>query len=267
MLPKPKHLGVEYAVQFQDQSIVDAYQYRPPYPDELFEILLALITDEPRAVLDLGCGRGDVARELVAHVERVDAVDFSHFMLARGKQLPHGDHPQLHWIFGRVEDVALHPPYALITAGESFHWFAWDVVIPRLHNLLTPHGYLALFGREAAPNPWNAAVMESIRRFATNKDFQPYSTLEELQKRNLFALRGTKVTAPYQFVQSVEDYIESFHSRNGFSRERMGVKQAAAFDAELQHILAPYQIEGKITLQVSVTVNWGKPAASVVSSQ
>src|SRR5947209_7119795 len=115
MLPKPKHLGVEYAVQFQDQSIVDAYQYRPPYPAELFEILLSLISDEPRTVLDVGCGRGDVARQLVEHVQRVDAVDFSRSMLERGKQLPYGDHPQLHWIFGRVEDVALHPPYALIT--------------------------------------------------------------------------------------------------------------------------------------------------------
>ena len=245
MLPKPKHLGIEYAEQFQDQSIVDAYQYRPPYSDELFDILVSLITDEPRAVLDIGCGRGDIARQLVVRegIQRVDAVDFSRAMLEKGKQLPYGNHPQLRWIYGRVEDAMLHPPYALITAGESFHWLAWDVAIPRLHTMLTSNGYLAIFGRDAAPNPWDAEVMKSIGRFATNKEFRPYSLMDELKKRNLFDIRGTKETAPYQFVQSVEDYIESFHSRNGFSRERMGQEQAAAFDAEMQKILAPYQHE------------------------
>jgi len=27
----------------------------------------------------------------------------------------------IRWIAGRIEEVALDPPYALITAGESFH--------------------------------------------------------------------------------------------------------------------------------------------------
>src|SRR5439155_17899141 len=104
----------------------EAYRSRPPYPDELFEILAGLISDEPRVVLDAGCGTGEIARPLLGRVDRVDAVDFSPAMIERGRRSPGGDHPNLRWIVGRAEDVPLAPPYALITAGASLHWMDWE---------------------------------------------------------------------------------------------------------------------------------------------
>src|SRR5262249_55186769 len=62
--PKPDHLGPEYAAQFGDPSVVAAYRHRPPYPAEVFDILVGLIADEPRAVLDVGTGTGEIARGL-----------------------------------------------------------------------------------------------------------------------------------------------------------------------------------------------------------
>ena len=101
MLPKPKHLGPEYAAQFADRSVVAAYRHRPPYPAEVFEVLAGLIAATPyttRAVLDAGCGTGDVARNLVSRVDRLDAVDPSAAMLEAGRPLPgrrggRGPHP------------------------------------------------------------------------------------------------------------------------------------------------------------------------------
>lgn len=58
MLPKPVHLGPDYAAQFGDRGVVEAYRHRPPYPDEVVAILAELVVDEPRAVLDGGCGTG-----------------------------------------------------------------------------------------------------------------------------------------------------------------------------------------------------------------
>lgn len=37
---KPAHLGVQYAEQFQDMSVVQAYQYRASFPSEVFTKLL-----------------------------------------------------------------------------------------------------------------------------------------------------------------------------------------------------------------------------------
>src|SRR5437868_15084397 len=100
MRPKSKGLSPEYAAQFQDAAVVEAYQARPPYPDGVFETLVGLIGERPRGVLDLGCGTGDLARRLAPLVERVDAVDLSVGMITRGKTLAGGDAPDVRWIVG-----------------------------------------------------------------------------------------------------------------------------------------------------------------------
>ncbi|GAC1396985.1 MAG: hypothetical protein NVS4B12_23950 [Ktedonobacteraceae bacterium] len=262
MLPKPEHFAPEYGEQFKDRSIVEAYQYRPPYPDEVFDILNTLITEQPRHVLDIGAGRGDIARHLVNYVDRLDAVDFSLSMIEHGKNLPNGDNPHLHWLYGRVEDVVLESLYALVIAGASLHWMDWDIVLPRLHEVLTPNGYLAIIRHDTQPTPWYTALAEIIPKFSTNVKYRPFELIDELEKRGLFQKVGEQETQPVPFVQSVDDYIESFHSRNGFSRERMKPEMAAAFDHEAKKILLRNYPDGVISLQVVGNVIWGFPRKS-----
>src|SRR5215471_10897655 len=111
MRPKPKQFATQYASIFGDASVVSAYQYRPPYPEETFELLLSLLDAdaETRTVLDAGCGPGVIARQLVQAVDRVDAVDIAARMIAAGKALPGGEHPQLCWIHGAIEHTPLQP--------------------------------------------------------------------------------------------------------------------------------------------------------------
>lgn len=259
MLPKPTSLGVEYASRFQDASMVEAYKYRPPYPAEVFDILASLITTEPRRVLDVGCGTGAIARFLVERVERVDAVDFSQNMLEKAKTLLHGENPRIRWLYGMVEDVELDPPYALITAGASLHWMEWSIVLPRFHDMLSPGGYLAIIEEDSTPGPWENNMLEIIQRYSTNKEFQAYDLTEELEKRSLFKKVGEKRTQPVPFVQSVDDFIESYHSRNGFSRDWMVAEDALAFDQEAKHRLMRAYPDGNISLQVAGNIVWGIP--------
>src|SRR5258706_2919251 len=160
MQPKPEQFSISFAETFKDSQVVDAYRYRPAYPDEVFDILAGLIVDEPRAVLDVGAGSGDISRRLIERVERIDAVDFSQNMIEKGKQLPNGNHPHLHWIYGKVEEVPLSPPYALITAGSSIHWTEWAIAFPRFLAILTSNGSLPLIYRRALPIPWDAHLRE-----------------------------------------------------------------------------------------------------------
>jgi hypothetical protein len=37
------HLAPQYGAQFADRSVAAAYRARPPYPDEVFERLAALL--------------------------------------------------------------------------------------------------------------------------------------------------------------------------------------------------------------------------------
>ena len=263
MRPKPKRFATQYASMFGDASVVAAYQYRPPYPAETFEFLLTLLDAdaETRTVLDAGCGPGVMARQLVPAVDHVDAVDIAARMIAVGKALPGGEDPKLCWIHGAMEDVPLHPPYALIVAAASLHWMHWETVLPRFHAVLTPGGYLAVVDVVTEPTPWKQGL-GFIGAYSMNTDFQPYDILtvtQELAVRGLFEQHGVTTTAPVPFRQSVAEYVESFHARNGLSRDRMDAQAARAFDGQLRELLQRYCPRGVVELQVRGRVVWGKP--------
>ncbi len=261
--PKPIHLGPQYGAQFGDASIVRAYRYRPPYPGEVYSLLSDLLPRGRVALLDAGCGTGDLALGMLAgipEIERLDAIDLSAEMVAEGQRRTGGNDPRLNWQVAPIETAALEPPYALITAGESLHWMDWPVVLPRFREVLAPGGVLALVGRSQLPAPWSEDHIEIIRRYTTNLDYQPYDLVEELTSRELFTVRGTRKTAPVTHTQSIDGYIESWHSRNGLSRDRMTPDAADAFDRETRELLAALGHLETVTFDVVGSVTWGLPA-------
>ncbi len=259
MIKRPESHGEQYVARFQDQSVVDRYHLRPTYPPETFEILNELIVDEPHAVLDVGCGPGNVARHLAEYVERIDAVDMSFPMLERARTLPGGDSPKIRWLHGRAEDVELQPPYALVTAGESLHWMDWGVVLPRFARLLTPHGVLAIVYIVDQPVPWREGYLQIVRRFTNNPTYVPFDMIAEFEKYQLFQKLGEHKTAPVSLRQTVEDYIAAQHARSNLSLETMTAEQAAQFDMEMQVLLRPFAQDGLLTLSVVGGMTWGKP--------
>jgi SAM-dependent methyltransferase len=262
--PKPDHLGPEYGAQFGDASVVAAYHHRPPYPDAVFEVLVGLMTGDSGAILDVGTGTGDLARGLATRVGRVDAVEPSRLMIEAGRAMPGGNHLNLKWIEGYAEDAPLQPPYALITAGQSLHWMEWAIIMPRFRNALVLGGVLAIVGQGEQPQPWNGAVLDVIRRYTTNLRYQPHDLIEELESRGLFRPLGRHSTAPLSFTREVAGYVESFHARNGLSRDRMSTEAALAFDRAVTELVAPHARDGRLALAVTGEVVWGLPAPGVL---
>lgn len=261
MSAKPAFLGPDRAIVFQDPDVAQAYHCRPPYPAEVFDVLRSLIVDEPRAVLDLGCGAGALARRLLPHVERIDAVDFSAAMVEEGKRLPGGDDARLRWIVAPAEEAPLRPPYALAMAGASLHWMDWEIVLPRIAQALTPRGALAIVEDGALPPPWPNELRQIIVRYSTNQDYQPNFDLPaELERRGLFRIQGQRKTASVPFEQSVAEYVESFHGRQSLSRQQMGAG-AAAFDAEVRALVAAHCPDGVVRLELVSPITWGRPQA------
>lgn len=257
---KPPGLGPEYGAQFQDDCVAAAYPCRPPYPPDLLDLLASLALDEPRRVLDVGAGTGDLARPLAARFERVDAVDLSPAMVARGRALPGGDDARLHWHVGPAEAPPPAAPYGLVTAGESLHWMDWTRIFATVRDALAPGAFLVLVGR-VEHAPWESGLRQIVPRFSTNRDFAPYDLLAEVVRAGLFEHEGTHRTATAPFRQTVDAYVESLHSRNGFSRARMGPDGAAAFDAELGTLLADSAVDGTVLFEVGAVAHWGRPLA------
>jgi trans-aconitate methyltransferase len=261
MQPKPDYLGQRYASAFQEASVAEAYQARPPYPEAVFDILAGLMVDQLGTVLDAGCGTGFLARPLaalVAQVAHIDAVDISPAMIAQGKRLSHGDSPRLTWVLGPVEDAPLHPPHALITAGDSLHWMDWATVMPRFAGMLTANGVLAILGVGQLPTSWDNDLLPIIRRYSVIAGHQQYDLIEELKMRGLFEEASRQTTELIPFTQTLDSCVESFHGRASFPRERMGEPAAAAFDAEVRALVATHNPHS-VTLHLVTEIVWGKP--------
>ncbi len=261
IIPKPKHLGPEYADQFKDRSVADAYVNYPPYSAEVFQVLDGLIKDEPRIVLDIGCGTGDVARPLAVLVERVDAVDQSAAMLEIGRAREGGDRPNIRWVCQSAEDFAYDTRYSLIVAGASLHWMDWYEAIPRMARALSRRGYLAIVGgRGIDAAPWVDGLKMILPRYSTNKEFEPYDLIDELERRQLFTVVGKKRTEPQKYCMTVDQYVELFHARNGFSRQRMDAISADEFDAAVREVVTPFAASHVLTFDVTTDITWGRPS-------
>lgn len=259
MQPKPKHLDAAYGDQFADQSVVDAYGLRPPYPDGVIDRLASLAGPSGK-VLDIGCGTGEIIRRLAGRVGPIDAVDPSASMLARAQSLPGGDHPDLNWIHGYAEDAPIRPPYDLVYAAAALHWMDWAVVLPRVRDALTADGVLAIVGDAYLPVPWAAEAQPVIDRYSTNRDYRPYNLQSELEQRGLFRETGRSRTYPVPFDQPIDDYVNSYHARNGFSRDRMAPEMAEAFDRELTAVVSSHVAGESVRLMTFGQIVWGQPA-------
>jgi SAM-dependent methyltransferase len=261
-LPKPTHLAPEYGAQFSDPSVARAYRFRPPYPEEVYVILEGLMVDSPRIVLELGCGLGEIARRIAAQVDRVDAVDPSQAMLAVARTLPGGGVRNIRWFHCTAEEFPYEPGYALVITAESLHWMDWQRVLAAVRMCLSPRGRLAIIlDRRPDTVPWWSALQPLIPVYSTNRDFKPYDLLEELTTRQLFHLEARVTTTPVPFSQPVDRYIDSWHSRNGFSRNRMPALSAAEFDERVREVVMPYADAGVLRYEVQVEMAWGVPTA------
>lgn len=259
MIPGDESLRKQYAARFQDQSVVERYHLRPAYPPEVFTLLQQLIVDESRAILDVGCGPGTLTRRLLDIANRIDAVDISPQMLEQARNLPGGDSPKIRWLLGRVEEIDLQPPYALITAGRSLHWLDWGVALPRFSRLLTPRGVLAVVQAREQNTPWREELRALNGRYSPGPQPWHRGLIEQLEQARLFQRLGEHTTSPMTQHQSIEEYIAGLHSRSTFSLDHMPADQAARFDAEARTLLTPFASSEVLTVEIVGHVIWGKP--------
>ena len=253
-VPKPPGLAPEYGAQFKDAAMVAAYHHRAPYPPETFDILAQLTHEQP-AILDLGCGTGDLTGGVSAFAGTVDAIDLSPEMIAEARKR---SLPNVRWIIGAAETTPLDGPYDLITAAESLHWMDWTRLFQRLTSVLAADGVLAIVTRSYVHTEWwTPAFQAIIDRYTTNTAYEKYDLLDELRNRGLFTVIGNRSTRPVSFEQTVDELVEAFHSRNGFSRDRLTIDAARGFDAEAAAHLASFSDGGVLKLGVRATVVWG----------
>jgi trans-aconitate 2-methyltransferase len=107
--------------------------------------LVALVERRPRMrVVDLGCGTGELTRELheALDAEETVGIDDSETMLLKSG---HFEGQMLRFERGSIEAFVTDKPYDLVFSNAALHWIAsHEELITRLTNFLARNGQLAI---------------------------------------------------------------------------------------------------------------------------
>ena len=121
------------------------------------------------------------------------------------------------------------------------------------------NGHLALVERkEDEELPWNDQLLKILYDYSTDPKYEQFDMAANLERSGLFQKQGELKTLPITFVQSVEDYVESFHSWSELSRIPMG-KNASRFDEDVSALVSGFTLGKPVERRVSSLIIWGKP--------
>ncbi len=174
-----------------DLPVVQWATYRPVHD----AVLAALRSHAPTAVLDLGCGTGQLLRRVRDDLTppRLVGCDFSAGMLAQAAERLGGERPAA-TIAHLVRGDALRLPFRdgafdAVVSTEAFHWFPdHDAAIAEIHRALRPGGVLLL----GFVNPPLGVVSEAIhvvsRLIGTPLRWPTASALRRKLERGGFAV-------------------------------------------------------------------------------
>ncbi|HUP60036.1 MAG TPA: methyltransferase domain-containing protein [Thermoanaerobaculia bacterium] len=123
----------------------DQYERFKTERKQPFLDLLALVERRPQMrVVDLGCGTGELTRELheTLAAEETVGIDDSETMLLKSG---HFENEMLHFERGDIEAFVADRPFDLIFSNATLHWVAdHEQLLVRLTNFLSIRGQLAV---------------------------------------------------------------------------------------------------------------------------
>jgi SAM-dependent methyltransferase len=257
--------------RFSAERMAENYLFRPPYPAEVYDVLLDLLREHPRVLLDAGCGPGKITLGLIDQIDRADAVDPSDAMLLVARRLPGADSAKIRWIHSTIEDAELDPPYGLIVAGLSIHWMDLERTLPRFDDALADGAMLAVLDGDAPVDPpWEREETAFMIDFLEAREAKRPSSWKTMRERLAepllvhpgFDSLGHRITAPVAFSQSIAYYLRCQHSRATWSEDHLGEKASEEFDAAMIAILNRYAHDGMLTFEVQTRIEWGRVIAS-----
>jgi ubiquinone/menaquinone biosynthesis C-methylase UbiE len=146
-------------------------RYRPGYPQPFFDDLVERFgLDGTGRLLDLGCGTGQLAIPLAAHVAEAVGLDPEPEMLVEAARCAQAAGvTNATWAQGGSTDLPGEFGYfRLVTMGRSFHWMDREQVLVALDATVEDNGAIVLANDSCLVRPtttWQQSVEDIQRRF------------------------------------------------------------------------------------------------------
>ena len=114
-------------------------QFRPEYPPQL-AAFLASVAPDARLALDVGCGNGQLTRQLADHFAAVVGIDPSADQIAHAVR-----HERIQYQCAPAEDLPVSDhSVSLVTAAQAAHWFDLPAFYGEVRRVAVERGILAL---------------------------------------------------------------------------------------------------------------------------
>ena len=147
-----------------DEVAEDYDRHRPSYPDALVDRACEGAGLGPRAaVLEIGCGTGQLTRSLLARGLRVTAVEPGAQLIARARAQLDGV-GDVRFINARLEDALLPAArYSAVFSASAIHWVDPDISWRKAADALVDGGSLALLSYFGLDDPRSARDQQALR--------------------------------------------------------------------------------------------------------
>jgi ubiquinone/menaquinone biosynthesis C-methylase UbiE len=124
---------------FSKQAAVYA-QFRPQYPDELFQYLLSFVPEKNTA-WDCGTGNGQTAKALCKYFTTVIATDISQKQIDNAYQADN-----IFYLLQPAEQTGItDKSINLVTVSQALHWFDFDKFYTEVKRVAKPTAVIAVW--------------------------------------------------------------------------------------------------------------------------
>jgi trans-aconitate methyltransferase len=231
---------------------------RPAYSLKLFARIAQLCgLERSHALLDLGCGPGQIAIALAPYVGRILGVDPEPEMLKRATENATRAGASIEFIQGSSYDLSpALGTFQLVTMGRSFHWMDRVDTLRRLDGMISAGGTIALL-RDDHPdvpdNAWHVPYRELLKRYSDGD-------VAKSVRSQMLSHDAILLGSPFSNLESIavterrtvtiDSLIQRAHTMSSTTALRLG-ERAAQLDTELRELLAQISPTGVLPEIVS----------------
>lgn len=124
---------------FSEQSKIYA-QFRPTYPQELFEYILQFV-EERKCAWDCATGNGQAAKVLAGYFEKVEASDISEAQINNAVRKPNIQYN----VCSAEQTPFADNNFDLITVAQAYHWLNWKKFRDEATRVGKPNAVMAVW--------------------------------------------------------------------------------------------------------------------------
>ncbi len=219
------------------ESSAPSYGGRTPYLPQFFGVLARELNLGPQShVLDIACGRGELAVGISPYVGRVFAIDESPAMIEEANSRPKIN---IEYFNARIEDLtgAQYKNASAILVGRALRYLPRDKALKFFENVL-PVGAAIVACTSAIPNavPWRGTFDEVRAKYGYRKGTQNFRESDYFSNTRFVFSNTPIVRAETSFtLESLLKNALSFRSISELPADKL-----SDFEKDLADALQPY---------------------------